>query len=84
MLALILCGTSPETIGIEMWNENPTIRAIIKMVTSGRYRFPTIDCDEEARSVMKSAEANMREEVRVVGCLDPVWGILFLLIMMFG
>lgn len=64
MLTLIMCGASPDVIGLEMWNGNPTIRAVIKMVTSGRYRFPTIDCDEASRSEMKSAEANMRDEVR--------------------
>jgi hypothetical protein len=48
---------------MEQWNENPTIRAIIKMVSSGRYRFPTIDCDEAARLSMNSLEGNMRDKV---------------------
>jgi integrator complex subunit 1 len=65
MLALVMCGVSPEEIGIEMWNAHPTLRALIKMVTSGRYRFPTIDCDEANRNEMKSAETNMREEVSI-------------------
>ena len=63
MLVLVMCGVSPEEIGTEMWNDHQTLRALIKMVTSGRYRFPTIDCDEVHRSKMKSGETNMRDEV---------------------
>jgi len=66
MLALVMSGASPEQIGMEVWNDHPTLRALIKMVTSGRYRFPTIDCDEVHRSEMKAAEASMRDEVRYI------------------
>lgn len=58
-----MCGESPHEIGTLVWNDYPTLRALIKMVTSGRYRFPTIDCDEGSRSKMKEAEAKMRDEV---------------------
>ena len=58
-----MCGASPEKIGQEMWSAIPTLRALIKMTTSGRYRFPTIDCDEAQFREMKAAEASMRDEV---------------------
>ena len=63
-LALIMCGASPERIGNEMWTNHPTVQALIKMVTSGRYRFPTVDCDEEQRNEMKATEISIRDEVR--------------------
>jgi hypothetical protein len=62
-LALILCGSSPEHIGTVAWEEHPTLRALIKMVTSDRYRFPTVDCDDAARDEMKKTEQAMRDEV---------------------
>jgi hypothetical protein len=62
-LALILCGSSPEHIGTVAWEEHPTLRALIKMVTSDRYRFPTVDCDDFARDEMKKTEQSMRDEV---------------------
>lgn len=62
-LALILCGSSPEHIGTVAWEEHPTLRALIKMVTSDRYRFPTVDCDDSARDEMKKTEQAMRDEV---------------------
>ena len=32
------------------------------MSTSGRYRFPTVDCDDELRDEMKRGEAGMRDQ----------------------
>ena len=58
-----MCGSSPECIGATAWNEHPTLRALIKMVTSDRYRFPTVDCDDFARDAMKKTEQSMRDEV---------------------
>jgi hypothetical protein len=63
VLVLTMCGASPEQIGLEVWNDYPTLRALIKMVSSGRYRFPTIDCDETSRNEMRTAETTMRDEV---------------------
>lgn len=62
-LALIMCGSSPKEIGSAAWNEHPTLRVLIKMVTSDKYRFPTVDCDEVARDEMKKTEQAMRDEV---------------------
>lgn len=59
-----MCGASPERIGNEMWTNHPTVQALIKMVISGRYRFPTVDCDEEKRNEMKAAETSIRDQVR--------------------
>ena len=61
-LALVMCGASPDRIGEAAWNEHPTLRALIKMVTSNRYRFPTVDCDEASREEMKRTEQTMRDE----------------------
>lgn len=61
-LALVMCGASPEHIGSRAWQEHPTLRALIKMVTSDRYRFPTVDCDDAARDEMKKTEQSMRDE----------------------
>jgi integrator complex subunit 1 len=59
-LALIICGTAPQDIGAVAWKEHPTLRALIKMVTSDRYRFPTVDCDVTARDEMLKTEQAMR------------------------
>ena len=61
-LALIMCGASPSTIGQSAWNEHPTLKTLIKMVTSDRYLFPTVDCDNEGREEMKNTEQAMRDE----------------------
>jgi hypothetical protein len=63
MLALVMSGFAPESVGTVMWNEHPTLRALIKMVTSNRYRFPTVDCDENARVEMKTSEQSTRDKV---------------------
>ena len=64
MLSLIMCGHSPSKLGIVMWEQHPTLRALLTMVTAGRFRFPTIDCDEDARVEMKRVEQAARDIVR--------------------
>lgn len=61
-IGLIMCGISPEKVGSEMWNSHPTISSLIKMTTSGRYRFPTADCDESQKEMMKQQESELREQ----------------------
>jgi hypothetical protein len=63
MLALAMCGHSPATIGAVMWQEHPTLRVLIKIVTANRFRFPTVDCDENERIEMKRSEQAARDEV---------------------
>lgn len=63
-LALIFCVASPCKIGKTMWEENPTIRALLKMVTSQHFQFPTIDCSADQRQLMKANEKDAREQVR--------------------
>ncbi len=62
MVALVFCGASGKIADV-MWNEHPTLQSIMKMVTSSKYRFPTVDCDEAGRDKMKLAEQKAREEV---------------------
>lgn len=62
MIALVLCVTSVE-IGSVVWKDHPTLRALMKMVTSMRYRFPTVDCDENSREKMKQADKAARDKV---------------------
>lgn len=66
IIALVMCSVAPEQIGATVWEEHPTLRAMIKMITSGRYRFPTVDCDDMGRNEMKKDEQIMREEVSSV------------------
>jgi hypothetical protein len=63
MLALIMSAASPDLIGIVIWKEHPTLRALMKMITSERYRFPTVDSDESMREEMKKCEQAARDEV---------------------
>jgi hypothetical protein len=63
MLALIMSAASPDLIGIMIWKEHPTLRALMKMITSERYRFPTVDSDESMREEMKKCEQAARDEV---------------------
>lgn len=63
MLALIMSAASPDLIGIVVWKEHPTLRALMKMITSERYRFPTVDSDESMREEMKKCEQAARDEV---------------------
>ena len=67
-MALVMCGAAPQQIGAPVWEEHPTLRAMIKMVISARYRFPTVDCDEADRAEMKKSEQVMREEVGLPVC----------------
>ena len=60
-LALIMISSSPSAIGAALYEQHPTVRALIKMVTSGRYRFPTIDCDDHNRDEMKKGESESRQ-----------------------
>ena len=61
-LALIMCGVSPVVVGAVALKNFPTLKALIKMITSDRYRFPTVDCDDEAREEEKKNEQKMREK----------------------
>ena len=61
-LALIMCGASPNVIGAVALQKFPTLKVLIKMITSDRYRFPTVDCDDEAREEQKKIEQAMRDE----------------------
>jgi hypothetical protein len=63
MLALVMSAASPDLIGIVVWKEHPTLRALMKMITSERYRFPTVDSDESMREEMKKCEQDARDEV---------------------
>jgi len=58
-----MCGVDPKAIGKTVWDEHPTLRAMMKMVISSRYRFPTVDCDEADRARAKKHEQEMRDEV---------------------
>ena len=60
----MLCGASGKIADV-MWNEHPTLRSIMKMVTSSRYRFPTVDCDDAGRDEVKLAEQKARDEVGI-------------------
>ena len=35
------------------------------MITAGSYMFPTIDCSDEERGMMRSKEVELREKVRL-------------------
>lgn len=60
VIALALCGLS-STVGKTMWNDHPTIRGLIKMTTSQKYRFPTADCDEAAREKIRMEDGKAKE-----------------------
>lgn len=49
-----------------MWKTSPTIQALIKMVTSGKFKFPTTDCDEIEREKMSIGENDIRDKVRLL------------------
>jgi len=61
-LNLIICGKYPA-IGKFCFNHYPTLRALIKMVTSDRYIFPTVDCTDEECEKMNREEQMLQEEV---------------------
>ena len=56
-IALALSGLCPNDVGAELWNHHPTLRALIRMTTSQKYRFPTADCDEAEKDNVKEIEA---------------------------
>ncbi|KAL7535980.1 hypothetical protein ACHAXR_006845, partial [Thalassiosira sp. AJA248-18] len=62
-IALVLSGILPEQVGKAMWEEAPTLRALIRMTTSQKYRFPTADCNEKEKERVRQAEEKVREEV---------------------
>ncbi|KAL7566998.1 hypothetical protein ACA910_019925 [Epithemia clementina (nom. ined.)] len=66
MLGLVMCGAAPQEIGDVVWREHPTLRSLMKMITAGRYRFPTVDCDELAKEEMKRLEHDCRESDNVI------------------
>ncbi|GAX12642.1 hypothetical protein FisN_13Lh110 [Fistulifera solaris] len=61
VVSLVFCSASGKIADV-MWKEHPTLQSIMKMVTSSKYRFPTVDCDDVGRDKMKSAEQKAREE----------------------
>lgn len=63
MIALVFCAYSPDNIGGLVWREHPTLQAIIKMVTSQRFRFPTVDCNDVEKMKMKKLDYAAREQV---------------------
>lgn len=68
VLVLIMCANSTASIGSTFWKDSPTMRSLIKMVVSNRYRFPTVDGDDAFRDEMKRAEQKARDEVRTQCC----------------
>eukprot|EP00571_Detonula_confervacea_P003451 CAMPEP_0172329500 /NCGR_PEP_ID=MMETSP1058-20130122/60916_1 /TAXON_ID=83371 /ORGANISM="Detonula confervacea, Strain CCMP 353" /LENGTH=2101 /DNA_ID=CAMNT_0013046679 /DNA_START=37 /DNA_END=6342 /DNA_ORIENTATION=- len=61
-IALILSGVLPEKVGFTMWEEMPTLRALIRMTTSQKYRFPTADCNKTEKERVRHAEERVRQE----------------------
>ena len=61
-IALVMCSISPEDVGKVLWKHHPTLRALIKMTTAQKYRFPTSDCDGLERDQIKEREEQTREE----------------------
>lgn len=64
VLSLILSSHAPMKIGLVLWNEHPTVRSLLKMVASQRYRFPTVDCDDITRAKTKEDDKAARDSVR--------------------
>jgi len=65
-IALIICEKSAQSVWSKMLEEHPTLKSLLKMTTSGRYRFPTVDCDDEEREAIKQDEADMRDQEAVI------------------
>jgi hypothetical protein len=65
MLALILCSKSTKDIGAVVWNDHPTLKSLIKMITANRLRFPTVDCDDAEKARIKAEEKTARGKVSV-------------------
>ena len=64
-IALIICGKSPQTVGARCWDELPTLRALIKMTTVEKYRFPTSDCNDTERETIKKKQNRLKVKVRI-------------------
>jgi integrator complex subunit 1 len=59
-VALVLCSLSSD-VGVTMWEKHPTLRALIKMTTAQKYRYPTADCDESQYAERKAADKELKE-----------------------
>jgi len=62
VIALTICGKSPQTVGAKLWDEHPTLRALVKMTTAEKYRYPTADCNDLEREATKKNENRLREK----------------------
>ena len=60
-IILVFSGIFPEDVGASFWSQLPTLKSLIRMSTSQKYRFPTADCDESERRIVKESEARTRE-----------------------
>ncbi len=83
-IALVLCGKSPNILGYEMWKSSPTIRTLIKMVTSSKFRFPTTDLSESEKEKMREEENKCRDKVSFrswpnLYCVESAWANLHIL-----
>ena len=58
-----MCGSSPEAIAEVVCNEHPTLVGLVKIVTSDRFLFPTVDNSEDIKVKIREAEADLRESV---------------------
>eukprot|EP00581_Thalassiosira_minuscula_P003929 CAMPEP_0183747604 /NCGR_PEP_ID=MMETSP0737-20130205/67347_1 /TAXON_ID=385413 /ORGANISM="Thalassiosira miniscula, Strain CCMP1093" /LENGTH=2129 /DNA_ID=CAMNT_0025983317 /DNA_START=37 /DNA_END=6424 /DNA_ORIENTATION=+ len=61
-IVLVLSGLLPHEIGSTIWDEHPTLAALIRMTTSQKYRFPTADCSETEKERVRRAEETVKEE----------------------
>lgn len=70
ILGLVMCGSNPVQIGSVVWKDHPTLSSLIKMLTSTKHRFPTVDCDEISReNMLQEDQAARDEEMRVAELL---------------
>ena len=60
-IALVLSGLLPEEVGAALFEENPTVRALVRMTTAQKYRFPTADCDDAEKERVRLAEERVKE-----------------------
>ena len=63
MISLVFCGISPKRIGAELFSCSPTIQSLIKMIVSGKFTFPTVDCDETQSKSVQIDERLLQEKV---------------------
>lgn len=59
-IALAACGLSSD-VGKTMWDDHPTVRCLIKMTTSQKYRFPTSDLEESEKELVRIQDAKVKE-----------------------